>query len=34
MVMNFLIMRFPHADWYLLPAIETVYYVLGAYCEQ
>lgn len=30
----FLIMRFPHDDWYLLPTIETVYYVLGAYFEQ
>ena len=30
----FLIMRFPHGDWYLVPAIETVYYVLGAYFEQ
>jgi phosphatidyl-N-methylethanolamine N-methyltransferase len=30
----FLIMRFPHADWYLLPALETVYYVLAAYFEQ
>ena len=30
----FLIMRFPHDDWYLLPSLETVYYILGAYFEQ
>jgi len=30
----FLVMRFPHDDWYMLPAIETAYYVLGAYFEQ
>ena len=30
----FLIMRFPHDDWYLLPTVETVYYVLGVYYEQ
>jgi hypothetical protein len=30
----FLVMRFPHNDWYLLPTLETVYYVLGAYFEQ
>ena len=30
----FLAMRFPHGDWYLLPTLETVYYVLGAYFEQ
>jgi phosphatidyl-N-methylethanolamine N-methyltransferase len=30
----FLIMRFPHPDWYLLPALETVYYGLGARFEQ
>jgi len=30
----FLIMRFPHDDWYLLPALETVYYMLGAYFER
>jgi phosphatidyl-N-methylethanolamine N-methyltransferase len=29
----FLITRFPHDDWYMLPALETVYYVLGAYFE-
>jgi len=27
-------MRFPHDDWYILPALETVYYVLGAYFER
>jgi hypothetical protein len=30
----FLIMRFPHGDWYLLPALETVYYALGARFER
>ena len=30
----FLIMRFPHDDWYLLPSLETIYYILGAYFEQ
>jgi methylene-fatty-acyl-phospholipid synthase len=30
----FLIMRFPHDDWYLLPALETIYYILGARLEQ
>jgi phosphatidyl-N-methylethanolamine N-methyltransferase len=30
----FLIMRFPHNDWYMLPALETVYYMLGAYFER
>jgi methylene-fatty-acyl-phospholipid synthase len=30
----FLVMRFPHDDWYLLPIVETVYYALGAYFEQ
>jgi phosphatidyl-N-methylethanolamine N-methyltransferase len=30
----FLIMRFPHADWYVLPALETIYYSLGARFEQ
>jgi methylene-fatty-acyl-phospholipid synthase len=29
----FVIMRFPHPDWYLLPALETVYYLLGAHFE-
>jgi len=29
----FVIMRFPRDDWYLLPALETVYYVGGAYLE-
>jgi hypothetical protein len=29
----FVIMRFPHHDWYMLPALETVYYMLGAYFE-
>jgi hypothetical protein len=30
----FLIMRFPYDDWYMLPTVETVYYILGAYFEQ
>lgn len=30
----FLIMRFPHDDWYWLPALETVYYGIGAYFER
>jgi methylene-fatty-acyl-phospholipid synthase len=30
----FLVLRFPHHDWYLIPTIETVYYALGAYFEQ
>jgi methylene-fatty-acyl-phospholipid synthase len=30
----FLIMRFPHADWSLLPALETAYYAVGARLEQ
>jgi methylene-fatty-acyl-phospholipid synthase len=29
----FVLMRFPHPDWYLLPALETVYYTLGASFE-
>jgi hypothetical protein len=27
-------MRFPQEDWYILPALETLYYALGAYWEQ
>ena len=27
-------MRFPHEDWYILPALETFYYVAGSYLEQ
>jgi methylene-fatty-acyl-phospholipid synthase len=30
----FLIARFPHPDWFLLPALETAYYSLGARYEQ
>ena len=30
----FLVMRFPHDDWYVLPALETAYYALGAYFER
>ena len=29
----FLAARFPHPDWYLLPAVETVFYVVGAHLE-
>ena len=29
----FLVMRFPQPDWYLLPALETVYYVVGTHLE-
>jgi phosphatidyl-N-methylethanolamine N-methyltransferase len=30
----FLIMRFPQSGWYMLPTLETVYYMLGAYLER
>ena len=30
----FLILRFPHGDWLILPALETAYYVLGARLEK
>lgn len=30
----FLLMRFPHGDWFVVPAIETVYYAVGAYYER
>jgi methylene-fatty-acyl-phospholipid synthase len=30
----FLVMRFPDDDWYILPALETAYYALGAYFER
>jgi methylene-fatty-acyl-phospholipid synthase len=30
----FLVMRFPHDDWYLIPVVETLYYGLGAYFER
>ena len=29
----FLGMRFPHDDWFALPALETIYYALGAHLE-
>jgi phosphatidyl-N-methylethanolamine N-methyltransferase len=29
----FLITRFPHDDWMLIPALETLYYALGAHFE-
>jgi methylene-fatty-acyl-phospholipid synthase len=29
----FLLVRFPHDDWFLLPALETAYYALGARLE-
>lgn len=30
----FLLFRFPHDDWSLLPALETLYYIAGAYLER
>lgn len=30
----FLVMRFPNADWMLLPLLETAYYSIGAHLEQ
>jgi len=30
----FAVMRYPHADWYLIPVIETVYYVAGTALEE
>jgi hypothetical protein len=30
----FLTMRFPHDDWYMLPTLETAYYILGAHFEE
>jgi methylene-fatty-acyl-phospholipid synthase len=30
----FLLLRFPHDDWFVLPAVETIYYAAGAYLEQ
>jgi methylene-fatty-acyl-phospholipid synthase len=30
----FLVMRFPHDDWFFLPVLETVYYILAAYFER
>ena len=30
----FLLLRFPHTDWFLLPVLETIYYVLGARLER
>jgi phosphatidyl-N-methylethanolamine N-methyltransferase len=30
----FIAMRFPRADWFLIPVLETVYYLLGAHFEQ
>ena len=29
----FVVTRFPHDDWFLLPLLETVYYALGARFE-
>ena len=29
----FVAVRFPHDDWYVLPALETLYYAYGAYVE-
>ena len=30
----FLVARFPHDDWYILPTLETAYYFAGAYFER
>jgi len=30
----FLMVRFPHDDWYIIPALETAYYALGARIER
>jgi len=30
----FAVMRYPHPDWYLLPVVETMYYVAGATLEE
>ena len=30
----FLVMRFPHPDWLILPCLETLYYAIGARLEQ
>jgi phosphatidyl-N-methylethanolamine N-methyltransferase len=30
----FVVMRFPHGDWLVLPSLETIYYVLGARLER
>ncbi len=30
----FVTMRFPHEDWYVIPALESVYYILGAHFEE
>jgi methylene-fatty-acyl-phospholipid synthase len=29
----FLILRFPAEDWWVLPALETAYYVIGSWFE-
>jgi len=29
----FLVLRFPHPDWWVLPALETLYYAVGAHLE-
>lgn len=30
----FLVMRYPHSDWFILPMIESVLYAWGAYVER
>lgn len=30
----FLVLRFPHPDWWVLPAVETLYYAVGAHLER
>ena len=29
----FLLLRFPHDDWFLLPVLETLYYAVGTFLE-
>ncbi len=31
---GFVILRYPHADWHVIPLLETVYYTIGARLEQ
>jgi methylene-fatty-acyl-phospholipid synthase len=30
----FVLMRYPAPDWMALPLLETLYYIVGAYCEE
>jgi len=29
----FILMRFPHEDWYIIPGLETLYYTISSYVE-